>query len=176
MSKQDKDACCCGHGHEHNHEHGCCGHEHEHKHEHEHEHHHEHEHDHDHEHGASCSCGHDHGDGCGCGHDHGDGCGCGHDHGREHERGELIVSAVQTGAAIVIVAAAGLAPMPLWLSLVLHLVAYALVGREVIERAVQGVLHGEWFDENFLMAVATVGAFAVGEWAEACLLYTSRCV
>ena len=134
MSKQDKDACCCGHGHEHNHEHQhdheCCGHGHEHEHDHEccghgHEHEHEccgHEHHHDHEHGASCSCGHS----------HGDGCGCGHDHGREHERGELIVSAVQTGAAIVVVAAANLAPMPLWLSLVLHLVAYALVGREAV--------------------------------------------
>ena len=167
MSEQNKETRPCGHSHEHEHDHahGCCGQEHEHEHaccghEHHHDHEHEccgHEHHHEHKHGASCSCGHS----------HGDGCGCGHDHGREHERGELIVSAVQTGAAIVIVAAAGLAPMPLWLSLVLHLVAYALVGREVIERAVQGVLHGEWFDENFLMAVATVGAFAVGEWAEA---------
>ena len=135
---------------EHKHEHG---HSHEHGHEHGHEHHHEHHHGH----GAECACGHD----------HGDGCGCGHDHGREHEKSELIATAVCMAVSVALVAAGALIPMPAALKLALYLAAYFLVGREVIATAVNNIVHGEWFDENFLMAVATVGAFAVGEWAEA---------
>ena len=44
--------------------------------------------------------------------------------------------------------------------------AYLLVGLEVLIHAVMGIFHGELLDENFLMAVATVGAFALGELSE----------
>ena len=135
------------------HEHHCGEHEHEHCHEHGHEHCHEH--------------GHEHGCGCACGHAHGDGCGCGHDHGRAHGKNELLTTAVCTAAAVALTAAGALFPMAAPLKLALHLAAYFLVGREVVATALRNILRGEWFDENFLMAVATVGAFAVGEWAEA---------
>ena len=45
--------------------------------------------------------------------------------------------------------------------------AYLLLGGEVIIRAVRNILRGKIFDENFLMTVATIGAFAIGEYAEA---------
>ena len=48
----------------------------------------------------------------------------------------------------------------------IFLAAYALVGGEVLWRAVQNIRRGQVFDENFLMAVATIGAFAVGEYPE----------
>ncbi len=53
-----------------------------------------------------------------------------------------------------------------WLKLTLFLISYALVGGEVIIRAIKNILKGQIFDENFLMAIATVGAFAVGEYPE----------
>ncbi|MDR3276444.1 MAG: cadmium-translocating P-type ATPase [Treponema sp.] len=47
------------------------------------------------------------------------------------------------------------------------LAAYALAGFPVLRKALQGILRGKALDENFLMAIATIGAFAVGEWEEA---------
>lgn len=44
--------------------------------------------------------------------------------------------------------------------------AYILVGLEVLVRAVKGIIHGELLDENFLMAIATLGAFALGDLSE----------
>ena len=43
------------------------------------------------------------------------------------------------------------------------LVPYALIGHDVLLRAVRNIRNGQVFDENFLMAVATVGAYAIGD-------------
>ena len=45
--------------------------------------------------------------------------------------------------------------------------AYLVIGADILFRAVRNILHGKIFDENFLMSVATVGAFAIGEYPEA---------
>lgn len=50
---------------------------------------------------------------------------------------------------------------------VLFVVAYLFVGLEVLKEAFENIFHGEVFDENFLMALATLGAFAIGEFPEA---------
>ena len=47
------------------------------------------------------------------------------------------------------------------------LVPYALIGHDVLLRAVRNIRNGQVFDENFLMAVATVGAYAIGDYPEA---------
>lgn len=52
-------------------------------------------------------------------------------------------------------------------SLALLAAAYLCVGLDVLKEAVEGILHGQVFDENFLMAVATLGAIAIGEYHEA---------
>ena len=44
--------------------------------------------------------------------------------------------------------------------------AYLLVGLEIIQKALRNIFHGQVFDENFLMSVATLGAFALGDYAE----------
>lgn len=54
-----------------------------------------------------------------------------------------------------------------WLSFSLLLVSYLIVGSKVIIEAVKNIFRGEFFDENFLMVVATVGAFAIKEYPEA---------
>lgn len=53
----------------------------------------------------------------------------------------------------------------LWLGL-LYLIPYVVIGYDILRKAVLGIMHGEVFDENFLMAVATVGAMGLGEYSE----------
>jgi Cd2+/Zn2+-exporting ATPase len=52
--------------------------------------------------------------------------------------------------------------------LIAFLVPYAVIGWDVLFGAARGIFHGQVFDEKFLMAIATVGAFAIGEYTEAC--------
>ena len=56
--------------------------------------------------------------------------------------------------------------MPWFVSLPLYLTAYFIVGYDVLRKAIKGILKGQVFDENFLMAVATVGAMILGEYEE----------
>ena len=65
--------------------------------------------------------------------------------------------------AAVFVVAAMLAPLQGVWRLLAFLVPYAVVGWDVLWRALRNILHGQVFDENFLMALATVGAFCIGE-------------
>ena len=54
-----------------------------------------------------------------------------------------------------------------WINNCIYIVSYLIVGLEVVIEAVENIFKGEIFDENFLMAIATIGAFAVGEFPEA---------
>ena len=56
---------------------------------------------------------------------------------------------------------------PMKLSLAVNLVAYLLLGLEIVITAVKNLFHGQIFDENFLMSIATLGAFAIGDFPEA---------
>ncbi len=58
-------------------------------------------------------------------------------------------------------------PVPRWMEIPLYLAPYLIIGWDVLWKAVRNILSGQVFDENFLMALATVGAFATGEYAEA---------
>ena len=53
------------------------------------------------------------------------------------------------------------------LSIFLFGASYVLVGGKVVLSAIRNILRGEVFDENFLMSIATLGAFAIGEYPEA---------
>ena len=54
-----------------------------------------------------------------------------------------------------------------WINKALYIIAYLIVGFEVVLEAVENIFKGEVFDENFLMTIATIGAFAIGEFPEA---------
>lgn len=75
----------------------------------------------------------------------------------------IIISAV---LYLAIILASKLVAIPWYLELVLFLVPYFIIGHDVLRKAVLGIVHGEVFDENFLMAVATVGALCLGEFSE----------
>ena len=118
---------------------------------------------HHHEHHESCSCGHDHH------HEHHDGCDCGHDHHHEHEHEhsggdsrDILMGAMLFGFGLV-------------LELLGHeimgkaafVLAYLVLGREVLTHAVKNLVKGRMLDENFLMSIATLGAFCINEFPEA---------
>lgn len=69
--------------------------------------------------------------------------------------------------AVIFAAALFVPDNPWWIRLALFLAAYVAVGYKVIWKAVRGVVNGQVLDENFLMAVASIGAFFVGEYPEA---------
>ena len=60
-----------------------------------------------------------------------------------------------------------LAALPGILTLFIYLAVYALIGYDIVWKALRNISHGQIFDENFLMMVATAGAFGVKEYSEA---------
>ena len=75
----------------------------------------------------------------------------------------IILAAVLSALVAVVL---HFAPLPWFVQLVLWLVPYCIIGHDVLRKAFLGIKGGELFDENFLMAVATVGAMACGEYGE----------
>lgn len=56
--------------------------------------------------------------------------------------------------------------MPWWLEGILYLIPYFVIGYDILRKAVKGILKGQVFDENFLMAIATIGAIGLKEFRE----------
>ena len=69
-------------------------------------------------------------------------------------------------AAVILLLVACLLPLSGWARLCAFLIPYLLIGWDVLFRAARNILHGQIFDENFLMALATIGAFFLGEYPE----------
>jgi len=74
---------------------------------------------------------------------------------------------VQLAGGIILYLAAILIPLSFQIKIVLFVAAYLIIGGEIVFNAARNVLKGQFFDENFLMSIATVGAFAIGEYPEA---------
>lgn len=54
-----------------------------------------------------------------------------------------------------------------WMKLTIFIISYLIIGFEILKKAVRNIFRGKVIDENFLMAIATIGAFAIGEYSEA---------
>ncbi len=54
-----------------------------------------------------------------------------------------------------------------WINNIIYILSYLIVGTEIVKKATRNILRGKVFDENFLMTIATIGAFAIGEFPEA---------
>lgn len=90
-----------------------------------------------------------------------------HEHEHEHDHGEsnnADIIRFTAGAAIFGIATA--MKFSNTVELILYLLSYILVGGEVVLRAVKNISRGQVFDENFLMGIATIGAFAIGDYPE----------
>lgn len=77
---------------------------------------------------------------------------------------KMLIRIIISGALLII---AALLPLKGILRLAAFIVPYAVIGWDVLWKAVRNIAHGQVFDENFLMALATVGAFGTGEYTEA---------
>ena len=112
----------------------CCSHEHEHHHEH-HEHEccsHKHHHEHEHHH---------------------------HEHDLKSQIIKIVVTVVLLVAAVIIEKRCDL---PTWQMLLIYLIPYLFIGFDTLKEAVEGLAHGEAFNEHFLMSIATIGALCIG--------------
>ena len=69
-------------------------------------------------------------------------------------------------AAAIVLVIASLIPEGTILRPIVFLISYVIIGYDILKKAVLGIIHGQVFDENFLMAVATVGAIGLREYAE----------
>lgn len=111
--------------------------------------------------GCNCGCGHEHHHeekaSCGCG------CGCGHEHG-EHSKWEA-VTLVLGGVVFVVTEWLGVVPEAYHIYALI--IAYLLLGGKIVLTALKNLAKGHVFDENFLMTVATLGAFSIQAWEEA---------
>ena len=97
---------------------------------------------------------------------------CGHNHNHEHN-GECCSNTLRPkkiAAAVVILALAFIPLLPEILKIGLFLAAYLIAGGDVLLTALKNIKKGDFFDENFLMGVATLGAFAIGEYPEAVMV------
>ena len=74
---------------------------------------------------------------------------------------------IRIGVSAALLIACALSPLEGIWRLLAFLVPYAVIGGDVLWKAVRNIAHGQVFDENFLMSIATVGAFATGEYPEA---------
>ena len=113
---------------------------------------------HAHHHSGECACGHDHD------HDHAHD----HDHDHDHDHGEMgelisILSGVVFFAVGLVLKCFSLE----WWSLGAFLASYLCLGLEVLVTAGKNLFRGRVLDENFLMSLATIGAFAIREYPEA---------
>ena len=147
------------------------------KHHHAHKHHDHHEKHHDDE----CCCGHDHSHEHKHSHEHAEECSCGHDHEHHHEAADshesevadhesFLGDIIPLSAGILLFAAAIICGKlfdikPLTIGL--YTAAYLVLGINVLKATFKNLKNGNIFDENFLMTAATIGAFVLGEYAEA---------
>ena len=115
-------------------------------------------------------------DGC-CGegeshkHNNGEGNSHSHEHGHSHSHGGVNQSIekkelFRLGIALVLFIIGMIVNLDKMYEFIIFGVAYIIAGGEVLLRAFKNILKGQVFDENFLMAIATIGAFAIGEFPE----------
>ncbi|SHJ81410.1 Cd2+/Zn2+-exporting ATPase [Clostridium amylolyticum] len=84
----------------------------------------------------------------------------------EEDNEELKGKFIQFSVAFILFLTALIFDLPEKIEILTLFVSYLLAGGEVVLRAFKNILRGQVFDENFLMSVATIGAFAIGDYAE----------
>lgn len=94
-------------------------------------------------------------------------CGAHGHHEHEENEGGLKLTLLRIAVSAALLIILHFSPVTGALRFVLFLIPYLIAGYDILWEAAEGILHGEVFDENFLMAVATIGALALGDYAEA---------
>lgn len=114
-------------------------------------------------------------DECCCEHNHEHACSCEHNH-EDINKGQFLFKLIGGGFFLIAgyilneVAEKGKIDLPDFSFLVCFMLSYLIVGFDIIKEAVEGVMHKDVFNENLLMTIASLGAFAVGEYSEGCMV------
>lgn len=114
-------------------------------------------------------------DECCCEHNHEHACSCEHNH-EDINKGQFLFKLIGGGFFLIAgyilneVAENGKIDLPDFSFLVCFMLSYLIVGFDIIKEAVEGVMHKDIFNENLLMTIASLGAFAVGEYSEGCMV------
>lgn len=114
-------------------------------------------------------------DECCCEHNHEHACSCEHNH-EDINKGQFLFKLIGGGFFLIAgyilneVAEKGKIDLPDFSFLVCFMLSYLIVGFDIIKEAVEGVMHKDIFNENLLMTIASLGAFAVGEYSEGCMV------
>lgn len=114
-------------------------------------------------------------DECCCEHNHEHACPCEHNH-EDINKGQFLFKLIGGGFFLIAgyilneVAEKGKIDLPDFSFLVCFMLSYLIVGFDIIKEAVEGVMHKDIFNENLLMTIASLGAFAVGEYSEGCMV------
>lgn len=114
-------------------------------------------------------------DACCCEHNHEHACSCEHNH-EDINKGQFLFKLIGGGFFLIAgyilneVAEKGKIDLPDFSFLVCFMLSYLIVGFDIIKEAVEGVMHKDIFNENLLMTIASLGAFAVGEYSEGCMV------
>ena len=114
-------------------------------------------------------------DECCCEHNHEHACSCEHNH-EDINNGQFLFKLIGGGFFLIAgyilneVAEKGKIDLPDFSFLVCFMLSYLIVGFDIIKEAVEGVMHKDIFNENLLMTIASLGAFAVGEYSEGCMV------
>ena len=114
-------------------------------------------------------------DECCCEHNHEHACSCEHNH-EDINKGQFLFKLIGGGYFLIAgyiineVAEKGKIDLPDFSFLVCFMLSYLIVGFDIIKEAVEGVMHKDIFNENLLMTIASLGAFAVGEYSEGCMV------
>lgn len=114
-------------------------------------------------------------DECCCEHNHEHTCSCEHNH-EDINKGQFLFKLIGGGFFLIAgyilneVAEKGKIDLPDFSFLVCFMLSYLIVGFDIIKEAVEGVMHKDIFNENLLMTIASLGAFAVGEYSEGCMV------
>ena len=110
---------------------------------------------------------HDHNHGDAYGHSHAEEAeDDGHDHSHDHGAQGVRKMIGRLVAALAIGALAMLLPLKDELQLMLYVAAYLVIGGDIVYKAMKNIVRGQVFDEYFLMSIATIGAFIIGEYPE----------
>ena len=130
--------------------------------------HHDHDEDHHHEHEEGCSCGHHHGHH----HEHHHGCSCCGDEDEEEERiTPLKIVLFVLGIALFVTAIVLKLTMDDHLFIrFIFIASYLLIGYNILWNSIIGIIHGDIFNENLLMVIASAGALAIDESIEAVMV------
>lgn len=114
-------------------------------------------------------------DECCCEHNHEHAYSCEHNH-EDINKGQFLFKLIGGGFFLIAgyilneVAEKGKIDLPDFSFLVCFMLSYLIVGFDIIKEAVEGVMHKDIFNENLLMTIASLGAFAVGEYSEGCMV------